>query len=55
MTGLSALLAVDFDLCVSPGPDASSCYVCVCARGVHANTSNDVVRDPIPTHTSCVI
>lgn len=25
MTGLSAPLAVDFDLCVRPGPDASSC------------------------------
>lgn len=40
MTGLSALLAADFDLGMRPGPDAGSCYVCVLSvRVVHENTS----------------
>lgn len=42
MTGLSALLAADFDLGMRPGPDAGSCYVCVlrvCERVVDGNTS----------------
>ena len=51
MTGLSAPLAADFDLCVRPGPDANSCYVqYVCVRAVHANTSNDVCFQP-PSYT----
>lgn len=37
MTGLSALLAADFDLGMRPGPDASSCYVCVCVCGTNAS------------------
>ncbi len=58
MTGLSAPLAVDFDLCVRPGPDACSCYVyvciCVCACVVGANTSDDVCLRPHPnTHLFC--
>lgn len=35
MTGLSAPLAADFDLCVRPGPDASACYVCGAVHAKH--------------------
>lgn len=54
MTGLSALLAADFDLGMRPGPDASSCYVCVSVCVVQT-LAIMCVCDPILTHTSCVI
>lgn len=57
MTSLSALLAVDFDLGVTPGPDAISCYDCVFVSvwGVRVNTSYNVCAcDPILAHASCV-
>lgn len=57
MASLSALLAVDFDLGVTPGPDASFCYDCmfVSVWGVRVNTGYNVCAcDPILARASRV-
>lgn len=58
MTSLSALLVVDFDLGMTPGPDASSCYdsVFVSVWGVRVLAGYNVCAcDPILAHASCLI